>query len=98
MPHRLAGDQDHVRSGAAVSSPRLTSHIAESSGACKVVSQSLTNDWRTQSVRNAGANWRRRLLPLPDPFSSTASWLSATTTRAASRAHGSSNDPWKRSA
>jgi len=40
----------------------------------------------TQSRRKAGVNWRRR-----HRFSSTASWLSAASTRPASRAFGSSS-------
>ncbi len=49
----------------------------------------------TQSVRKAGVNWRRRLLPA---FNSTASWLSAASTRAASTAFGNTKAQWKRKA
>jgi hypothetical protein len=52
----------------------------------------------TQRKRKAGVNWRRRLLLPPDRFSSTASWLSAASTRAASIAFGNSSAQQKPSA
>jgi hypothetical protein len=49
----------------------------------------------TQRRRKAGVNWRRRLLPA---LSSTANWLSAASTRAASTAFGNTKAQQKRKA
>ena len=42
LPHMLTGGQDRVRSKAAVSSPRLTSHVAERPGPAKWSHSRLT--------------------------------------------------------